>query len=46
MRGSEKEGIPFFSRRLQNDTGTEHANDLQNVYAATLLRLNSMPPPK
>ena len=47
MRGSEKAGIPFdFSRRLQDNTGTEYANDLQDVYAVTLLRLNSMPLPK
>ena len=43
VRMHTKEGIFFdFSRRLQNDTQTEYANDLQNVYAITLLRLNTM----
>ena len=43
VRMHTKEGIFFdFSRRLQNDTQTEYANDLQNVYAITLLRLNSL----
>jgi 2-oxo-4-hydroxy-4-carboxy-5-ureidoimidazoline decarboxylase len=47
VRMHTKEGIFFdFSRRLQNDTQTEYANDLQNVYAITLLRLNSMLVPK
>ncbi len=43
VRMHTKEGIFFdFSRRLQNDTQTEYSNDLQNVYAITLLRLNSL----
>lgn len=43
VRMHTKEGIFFnFSRRLQNDTQTEYANDLQNVYAITLLRLNTL----
>lgn len=47
VRMHTKEGIFFdFNRRLQNDTQTEYANDLQNVYAITLLRLNSMLLPK
>ena len=47
VRMHTKEGIFFdFSRRLQNDTQTEYANDLQNVYAITLLRLNTMLVPK
>ena len=47
VRMHTKEGIFFdFSRRLQNDTQTEYANDLQNVYAITLLRLNSLLLPK
>ena len=47
VRMHTKEGIFFdFSRRLQNDTQTEYANDLQNVYAITLLRLNSLLTPK
>jgi 2-oxo-4-hydroxy-4-carboxy-5-ureidoimidazoline decarboxylase len=38
-----KEGIFFeFQRRLQNDTATEYANDLQNVYAITRLRLEKL----
>jgi 2-oxo-4-hydroxy-4-carboxy-5-ureidoimidazoline decarboxylase len=38
-----KEGILFeFNRRLQNDTQTEFANDLQNVYIITRLRLNKL----
>jgi 2-oxo-4-hydroxy-4-carboxy-5-ureidoimidazoline decarboxylase len=38
-----KEGIFFeFKRRLQNDTQTEFANDLQNVYIITRLRLNKL----
>lgn len=40
VRMHTKEGIFFeFRRRLQNDTVTEYANDLQNVYAITRLRL-------
>ena len=47
VRMHTKEGIFFdFSRRMQNDTQTEYANDLQNVYAITLLRLNTMLAPK
>ena len=43
VRMHTKEGIFFdFSRRLQNDTQTEYANDLQNVYAITRLRLDKM----
>ena len=43
VRMHTKEGIFFdFSRRLKNDTQTEYANDLQNVYAITLLRLNTL----
>jgi 2-oxo-4-hydroxy-4-carboxy-5-ureidoimidazoline decarboxylase len=43
VRMHTKEGIFFdFSRRLQNDTQTEYANDLQNVYAITRLRLEKM----
>jgi 2-oxo-4-hydroxy-4-carboxy-5-ureidoimidazoline decarboxylase len=43
VRMHTKEGILFeFSRRLQNDTQTEFANDLQNVYIITRLRLNNM----
>jgi 2-oxo-4-hydroxy-4-carboxy-5-ureidoimidazoline decarboxylase len=42
VRMHTKEGIFFeFSRRLQNDTQTEFANDLQNVYAITRLRLSA-----
>jgi hypothetical protein len=38
-----KEGILFeFNRRLQNVTQTEFANDLQNVYIITRLRLNKL----
>ena len=38
-----KEGILFeFNRRLQNETQTEFANDLQNVYIITRLRLNKL----
>ena len=38
-----KEGILFeFNRRLANDTQTEFANDLQNVYIITRLRLNKL----
>jgi 2-oxo-4-hydroxy-4-carboxy-5-ureidoimidazoline decarboxylase len=40
VRMHTKEGIFFeFRRRLQNDTATEYANDLQNVFAITRLRL-------
>jgi 2-oxo-4-hydroxy-4-carboxy-5-ureidoimidazoline decarboxylase len=40
VRMHTKEGIFFeFRHRLQNDTVTEYANDLQNVYSITRLRL-------
>jgi 2-oxo-4-hydroxy-4-carboxy-5-ureidoimidazoline decarboxylase len=40
VRMHTKEGIFFeFRRRLQNETASEYANDLQNVYAITRLRL-------
>ena len=43
VRMHSKEGIFFeFNRRLQNDTPTEYANDLQNVYAITRLRLDKL----
>ena len=43
VRMHTKEGIFFeFERRLQNDTQTEFANDLQNVYIITRLRLNKL----
>lgn len=43
VRMHSKEGIFFeFKRRLQNDTQTEFANDLQNVYIITRLRLNKL----
>jgi 2-oxo-4-hydroxy-4-carboxy-5-ureidoimidazoline decarboxylase len=43
VRMHTKEGILFeFNRRLQNDTQTELANDLQNVYIITRLRLNKL----
>jgi 2-oxo-4-hydroxy-4-carboxy-5-ureidoimidazoline decarboxylase len=43
VRMYTKEGILFeFNRRLQNDTQTEFANDLQNVYVITRLRLNKL----
>lgn len=43
VRMHTKEGIFFeFRRRLQNDTQTEFANDLQNVYIITRLRLNKL----
>jgi 2-oxo-4-hydroxy-4-carboxy-5-ureidoimidazoline decarboxylase len=43
VRMHTKEGIFFdFRRRLQNDTQTEYSNDLQNVYAITRLRLESL----
>jgi 2-oxo-4-hydroxy-4-carboxy-5-ureidoimidazoline decarboxylase len=42
VRMHTKEGIFFeFNRRLQNDTQTEFAIDLQNVYAITRLRLGA-----
>ena len=43
VRMYTREGILFeFNRRLQNDTQTEFANDLQNVYIITRLRLNKL----
>ena len=43
VRMHTKEGIFFeFERRLKNDTPTEFANDLQNVYAITRLRLDKL----
>ena len=43
VRMHTKEGIFFeFKRRLQNDTQVEFANDLQNVYIITRLRLNKL----
>jgi 2-oxo-4-hydroxy-4-carboxy-5-ureidoimidazoline decarboxylase len=43
VRMYTKEGILFeFNRRLANDTQTEFANDLQNVYIITRLRLNKL----
>jgi 2-oxo-4-hydroxy-4-carboxy-5-ureidoimidazoline decarboxylase len=43
VRMHTKEGIFFeFNRRLGNDTPTEYANDLQNVYAITRLRLDKL----
>jgi 2-oxo-4-hydroxy-4-carboxy-5-ureidoimidazoline decarboxylase len=43
VRMHTKEGIFFdFNQRLKNDTQTEFANDLQNVYAITRLRLDKM----
>jgi 2-oxo-4-hydroxy-4-carboxy-5-ureidoimidazoline decarboxylase len=43
VRMHTKEGILFeFNRRLHNDTQTEFANDLQNVYVITRLRLNKL----
>ncbi len=43
VRMHTKEGILFeFNRRLQNDTQTEFANDLQNVYVIIRLRLNKL----
>ena len=43
VRMHTKEGIFFeFKRRLQNDTQAEFANDLQNVYIITRLRLNKL----
>ncbi|HEY0203243.1 MAG TPA: 2-oxo-4-hydroxy-4-carboxy-5-ureidoimidazoline decarboxylase [Acetobacteraceae bacterium] len=47
VRMHTKEGIFFdFAQRLSNDTQTEYQNDLQNVYAITRLRLNSLLAPK
>ena len=43
VRMHTKEGIfSEFKRRLQNDTQAEFANDLQNVYIITRLRLNKL----
>jgi 2-oxo-4-hydroxy-4-carboxy-5-ureidoimidazoline decarboxylase len=43
VRMYTKEGIFFeFKRRLHNDTQTEFANDLQNVYIITRLRLSKL----
>jgi 2-oxo-4-hydroxy-4-carboxy-5-ureidoimidazoline decarboxylase len=43
VRMHTKEGIFFeFDRRLQNETQAEFANDLQNVYAITRLRLGAI----
>jgi 2-oxo-4-hydroxy-4-carboxy-5-ureidoimidazoline decarboxylase len=43
VRMYSKEGIFFeFARRLQNETTSEYATDLQNVYAITRLRLDKM----
>ena len=43
VRMYTREGILFeFNRRLQNETQTEFANDLQNVYIITRLRLNKL----
>jgi 2-oxo-4-hydroxy-4-carboxy-5-ureidoimidazoline decarboxylase len=43
VRMHTKEGILFeFNRRLQNDTQTEFANNLQNVYIISRLRLNKL----
>jgi 2-oxo-4-hydroxy-4-carboxy-5-ureidoimidazoline decarboxylase len=43
VRMYTKEGIFFeFQRRLNNETQTEFANDLQNVYAITRLRLDKL----
>jgi 2-oxo-4-hydroxy-4-carboxy-5-ureidoimidazoline decarboxylase len=43
VRMHSKEGIFFdFTQRLKNDTQAEYANDLQNVYAITRLRLDKM----
>jgi 2-oxo-4-hydroxy-4-carboxy-5-ureidoimidazoline decarboxylase len=43
VRMNTKEGIFFeFNRRLQNETQAEFANDLQNVYAITRLRLGAI----
>ena len=43
VRMHTKEGIFFeFNRRLQNETQAEFANDLQNVYVITRLRLGAI----
>jgi 2-oxo-4-hydroxy-4-carboxy-5-ureidoimidazoline decarboxylase len=43
VRMHTKEGIFFeFNRRLANETQVEFANDLQNVYAITRLRLGAI----
>ena len=43
VRMHTKEGILFeFNRRLKNETQTEFANDLENVYIITRLRLNKL----
>ncbi len=43
VRMYTKEGILFeFNRRLLNDTQTEFANNLQNIYIITRLRLKKM----
>ena len=43
VRMHTKEGIFFeFNRRLQNETQAEFANDRQNVYAITRLRLGAI----
>ena len=43
VRMHTKEGILFeFNRRLRNETQAEFANDLQNVYIITRLRLNKL----
>ena len=43
VRMHTKEGIFFeFKRRLHNETQIEFANDLQNVYVITRLRLNKL----
>jgi 2-oxo-4-hydroxy-4-carboxy-5-ureidoimidazoline decarboxylase len=43
VRMHTKEGIFFeFNRRLANETQAEFANDLQNVYAITRLRLGAL----
>jgi 2-oxo-4-hydroxy-4-carboxy-5-ureidoimidazoline decarboxylase len=43
VRMYTKEGILFeFDRRLRNDTQTEFANNLQNIYIITRLRLKKL----
>lgn len=43
VRMHTKEGVFFeFNRRMKNDTATEYANDMQNVYAITRLRLRKL----
>jgi 2-oxo-4-hydroxy-4-carboxy-5-ureidoimidazoline decarboxylase len=43
VRMHTKEGILFeFNRRLKNETQTEFANDLENVYIITRLRLSKL----